>query len=492
MDMGVLDIDFSEVADIEALTERELRAVMLVSASDVSQRRVEHYLRRVFVWAITNRASDVHIEGRGDNQKPSIFLHVRTHKGMQNYMYAGDAGLHFQTKLFNLTNTPQGATTPASLSTRFSIALPAKYATKHGLITKTGAACYEVDIRVEYIKTFDGFSFVCRLLDQQRTPGLQELNLTDSLLHTIYRAVDAPSGLVIASGPTSSGKSTLLNAILGYLNDGQRSIITIENPVEFRLHGNGPIKQIPVTADYTFARALRSVLRADPDIILVGEIRDDETMKIALDAAKTGHLVLSTIHSNSSHETISRCVGLGADAVSIADTLKLVLAQRLLPVYPGKGALRDLTADERHWLGVNGMDHINSVSEPVAAERSGRVAVVEAVEMDYSIKRYIREGGADSSKIYELAREQDQYESLASAGVRAIESFNCRLSDCMIKLESYAEARSHPCRRIRLSREHNISLDNVSKAFDEVTRSRDVSRSTVEQAIQKISGGVSQ
>lgn len=492
MDIGVLDIDFSEVADIESLTERELRAVMLVSASDMGQKRVEHYLRRLFVWAIIKRASDVHIEGKGDSQKPTVFLHVRTHAGMQNYMYAGDAGLHFQTKIFNLTNTPQGATTPASLSTRFSIALPAGYASKHGLITKPGAAHYEVDIRVEYIKTFDGFSFVCRLLDQQRTPGLQELNLTESLLHTIYRAVEAPSGLVIASGPTGSGKSTLLNAILGHLNDGQRSIITIENPVEFRLHGNGPIKQIPVSADYTFARALRSVLRADPDVILVGEIRDDETMKIAIDAAKTGHLVLSTVHSNNSHETISRCVGLGADAVSIADTLKLVLAQRLLPVYPGSGVARELTADEKHWLNVNGMDHVRLVSEPVAAERSGRVAVIEAVEMDYHIKRYIRDGGADSSKIYELAREQDHYESLAAAGVRAIERFNCRLSDCMSNLESNTEARTLPCRRIRLSREHDVSLDVVSQAFDSVSRGRDLGRSNVEQEIQKFSGKVTQ
>jgi type II secretory ATPase GspE/PulE/Tfp pilus assembly ATPase PilB-like protein len=489
MDMGVLEADFSEVSDIDDLTERELRSVMLVSASDVNQRRVEVFLRRLFVWAITKRASDIHIEGRGDNQKPSVFLHVRNHKGIQNYMYAGEGGIHFQTKLFNLTNTPQGATTPASLTTRFSIALPQSYAAKHGLIARIGSTCYEVDVRVEYIKTFDGFSFVCRLLDQQRTPGLHELNLTESLIHTIYRAIEAPSGLVIASGPTGSGKTTLLNAILGHLNDGQRSIITIENPVEFRLRGNGPIKQIPVTADFTFARALKSVLRADPDVILVGEINDEETMKIAVDASKTGHLVLSTIHTNSAHETISRCVGLGADPASIADTVKLVLAQRLLPVYPGEGCVRDLTADERHWLGVNGMDHIHAVTEPMTSEKSGYVAAIEAVEMDYSIKRYIRDGGEDSSKIYALAREQDQYESLAAAGVRSIERFNCRLSECISTLQSNTEARAQPCRRIRLSREHQISLDEVSQAFDGVKRSRDLDQSTVEQEIQKILEG---
>ncbi len=492
MDIGVLDMEFSEVSDVENLSDRELRAIMIVSASDPAQRRIEHYLRRLFVWAVVNKASDIHIEGRGDEQKPAVHIHVRTHAGIRNFVYAGDQGRHFQSKLFGVTNTPQGATTPTAISTRFSIALPAPYATAHGLQCRVGASQYEVDVRVEYIKTFDSFSFVCRLLDQQRTPGLNELNLSQALLNTIYRGAGAPSGLVVASGPTGSGKSTLLNAILGYLNDGQRSIITIENPVEFRLHGDGPIKQIPVTPDFSFARALRSVLRADPDVILVGEIRDEETMKIAMDAAKTGHLVLSTVHSNNSHETISRLVGLGADPVSIADTLKLVLAQRLLPVYDGEAHERDLTADEMHWLSVNGMGHIKSVIEPDAARKTGRVAVIEAVEMDYQIKRYIRDGGADSSKIYELAREQDQYESLAAAGVRAVESFGCRLEDCMHNLESNTEARSLPCRRIRLGLEHGATLSEVSRAFDVTYHTRDSVKTTVEVELANIVGGRAQ
>ncbi len=489
MDVGTLDMEFSDVSDIERLSDRELRGVMVVSASDPAQRRIEHYLRRLFVWAIIHKASDIHIEGRGEEQKPAVHLHVRTHAGIRNFVYTGDHGRHFQSKLFGLTNTPQGATTPTAISTRFSVALPAAYAEAHGLQCRRGAVQYEVDLRVEYIKTFDSFSFVCRLLDQQRTPGLSELNLSKALLSTIYRSVGSPSGLVVASGPTGSGKSTLLNAILGYLNDGQRSIITIENPVEFRLHGDGPIKQIPVTPDFSFARALRSVLRADPDVILVGEIRDEETMKIAMDAAKTGHLVLSTVHSNNSHETISRLIGLGADPVSIADTLKLVLAQRLLPVYDGPALERELTADEMHWLSVNGMGHIRSIVEPDVTRKSGRVSVIEAVEMDYQIKRYIRDGGADSSKIYEIAREQDQYESLASAGVRAVESFGCRLEDCMLNLESNTEARALPCRRIRLAVEYSATLEEVSSAMDEAYLARDKTKTAVEVELAKILGG---
>jgi type II secretory ATPase GspE/PulE/Tfp pilus assembly ATPase PilB-like protein len=164
---------------------------------------------------------------------------------------------------------------------------------------------------------------VARILDQQRTPTLDELNLSASLLHAIKSAAEEPSGLILASGPTGSGKTTLLNAVLGYLNDGQRSIVTIENPVEYRLAGSGPIKQLQTQGDFTFARALRSTLRADPDVILIGEIRDAETMKIALEASKTGHMVLSTVHANNSHETISRLVDLGADTASLGDELQV-------------------------------------------------------------------------------------------------------------------------------------------------------------------------
>ena len=166
---------------------------------------------------------------------------------------------------------------------------------------------------------------------------LHELGLLYSLLRAIKQAVNEPSGLILVSGPTGSGKTTLLNAVLGYLNNGQRSILTIENPVEFRLTGEGPIKQVQVQGDITFARALRAGLRCDPDIILIGEIRDEETMEIALQAAQTGHLVLATIHANSGAETISRALDLTVDkrrdAYRLAETLKFVMAQRLLDKY---------------------------------------------------------------------------------------------------------------------------------------------------------------
>ncbi len=263
--------------------------------------------------------------------------------------------------------------------TRFSMALPASYARKHGLMPQGGDAPYAIDLRVEYIKTFDSFCFTCRLLDQQRTPGLDDLNLPSVLLRAIKEASNEPSGLILASGPTGSGKTTLLNAVLGYLNDGQRSIVTIENPVEFRLKGPGPIKQLQVQGDFTFARALRSTLRADPDVILVGEIRDEETMKIAIEASKTGHLVLATVHANDGHGTISRLVELGADPMNIADSLKLVMAQRILTSYSGEKKLRPLTRDESDWMSINGMGGNPFIAESVSGEKIGMVPIDQHV-----------------------------------------------------------------------------------------------------------------
>lgn len=458
----------SEFHDIDALPDRDQRMIMSIK-KDAELGPIESFIRRVFVWAIVTKSSDVHFEGRGDRNSPVVFIHVRTPKGMVNFEYTGANGKHFEAKLFSITGTPQGGSTGAAISTRFSMALPADYAQRHGLETKGGLP-YAIDLRVEFIKTFESFCFVARILDQQRTPALDELNLSESLLHAIKSAAEEPSGLILASGPTGSGKTTLLNAVLGYLNDGQRSIVTIENPVEYRLGGSGPIKQLQTQGDFTFARALRSTLRADPDVILVGEIRDAETMKIALEASKTGHMVLSTVHANNSHETISRLVDLGADPAGISDALKLVMAQRLLPTYTGTVTERALTSDEQNWLSTNGM-RFRSIAEVSGESASAKAAVVEAILFDDKIKQAIRLGGVDSVNIYRLAKDQDQYESLASAGVRLVESGGCKLKDCMQRLESNTDAAAHPGRRIELATKLGQTLTRVGENIDLAYRS---------------------
>ena len=457
------------VDDIDDLTPHERRGIMAVYEGKDARAEIEGKIRNIFLWAALRMASDVHVVGKFDRLHPVVTISVRTSEGLKHEIYQGEHGKYFENKLFQLTGTPIGGSTPQILSSRFEINLPLHYASKHGLLARPGDVRYAVNVRLEYAQTFDGFAFVCRLLDQQKTPELHELGFTGAMMQVLHRVVKEPSGLILVSGPTGSGKSTLLNAILRYLNDGTKSICTAEDPVEYRL-GDGSIKQIQIGGDITFPRALRSILRQDPDIILIGEIRDAETMEIAIQAAQTGHLVLSTIHTNSAHETVGRalslCLDKDRDAVRLAETLKFVIAQRLVSRYDGDHARRSLTNNEIDWMVINGIPIPGNFSEVVPNEKKGKMAVVEAIEITDAIKMVMRSGKPKDEEVYRLARSQWQYESLASAGLRGVESKGCLLKDCMAGLDTNTDAKAYPGARLVAAKEHNLSLSVVSDLVD--------------------------
>jgi type II secretory ATPase GspE/PulE/Tfp pilus assembly ATPase PilB-like protein len=471
-------------AEHAALTPDERRRLMVVRDGHSDDAPVEAFLRDVFVWAILTNASDVHVSGRGDRQNPSVQIGVRSPKQLINFPYTGSNGRHFEVKLFQLTATPHGGSTPDTLSTRFSIELPARVARKHGLITKQDRhgrdLPYVVGIRVGYVRTYDGFAFVCRLLDEQRRMQLIDLGLSYALLRTVQRALAEPSGLVLVSGPTGSGKTTLLYSLLDQLNDGQRVIVTIENPVEYQLDPVGPSKQIEVKGDITFARALRETLRLDPDVILIGEIRDAETMEVALQAAQTGHLVFATLHANSGTETLSRALDLTMDkrrdAFRLAETVKLVLATRLIDRYDGVQRTRPVAHDEHAWLSVNGIGFVDEIAELQSGTKCGKAALVEAFAMSPAIKQAVRSTDLNSSEVYRLACEQLQYETLASAGVRAVQALGASLKDCMNRLESTTDAAATPGYRARLAAEHRLTLAQVAEAVDAFCAAEDGGR----------------
>ena len=192
------------------------------------------------------------------------------------------------------------------------------------------AAGAEMDMRVSVVPAVHGESIVMRLLPKQRQDlRLQALGLEDDHLAMLRRWLELPSGLVLVTGPTGSGKSTTLYAALQAVDDRTRKILTVEDPVEHRLPG---VMQVQVQADigYTFARALRSFLRHDPDIIMVGEIRDRETAEIAIQSALTGHLVLATLHTNDALSAFTRLVDMGIEPYLVAAAVQAVMAQRLV------------------------------------------------------------------------------------------------------------------------------------------------------------------
>src|SRR5256714_2845622 len=186
-----------------------------------------------------------------------------------------------------------------------------------------------LDVRVATLPTVEGESVVMRLLDKSKeAPTLEEVGLGAEMQERLRGLIHRPTGALLVTGPTGSGKSTTLFATMTEINRPEINVITVEDPVEYRLAGLNQV-QINPRAGLTFAAALRSILRSDPDVVMVGEIRDSETAKISIEAALTGHLVLSTLHTNDAPGAISRLNEMGVEPFLTGSAVSAVLAQRL-------------------------------------------------------------------------------------------------------------------------------------------------------------------
>lgn len=189
---------------------------------------------------------------------------------------------------------------------------------------------YKISFRVSMLPVFDGEKIVMRLLDEtSKGLTLEKMGLGGSALEAVHREINKPNGMILVTGPTGSGKTTTLYTVMDILNTPEVNISTVEDPVEYRMPRVNQT-QINPKVGMTFAAALRSLLRQDPDIIMVGEIRDQETLEIAMHAAMTGHLVLSTLHTNSAAATLPRMLDMGAEPFLIASTVNVIVAQRLI------------------------------------------------------------------------------------------------------------------------------------------------------------------
>ena len=195
---------------------------------------------------------------------------------------------------------------------------------------KTTVRGRELDLRVSTMPTLAGESVVLRLLDRSSVElDFEALGFDAAARQGLEALLKEPNGIILVTGPTGSGKTTTLYAALETLNDPGRKIFTVEDPIEFQMTGINQI-QVQPKIGLTFASALRSILRQDPDVILVGEMRDLETAEVAIQASLTGHLVLSTVHTNSAAATITRLIDMGVEEYLLASSLKGILAQRLV------------------------------------------------------------------------------------------------------------------------------------------------------------------
>jgi general secretion pathway protein E len=187
-----------------------------------------------------------------------------------------------------------------------------------------------IDLRVSTVPTVDGESVVLRILDQgQVSLDLEPLGFDDDSIEILQRLIDRPHGILLVTGPTGSGKTTTLYALLRRLNSSERKILTIEDPVEYRLEGVNQI-QVKSQIGLDFSSALRSIVRQDPDVIMVGEMRDLDTARIAIQSALTGHVVLSTLHTNDAGSSVTRLLDMGIEDYLVTSAVNGVIAQRLV------------------------------------------------------------------------------------------------------------------------------------------------------------------
>ncbi len=284
-----------------------------------------------------------------------------------------------------------------------------------------------IDLRISTLPTVRGEKAVMRVLDLSReTSGLDRLGLTDSEEKRFKRLISRPNGIVLVSGPTGSGKTTSLYACLDQLNDPEYNIITVEDPVEIELEG---VNQVNVNPDinFTFANALRSILRQDPDIIMIGEIRDTDTAQISVKAALTGHIVLSTIHTNSSVKTIGRLIDMGVDPFLVGSSLSGIVAQRLVrKVCTVCGKNEAPTQNEKEIFSHHGYGNIKKVKRAVGCSACnnkgyrGRVAVFEIFDINEGIVKMIS-NEASEYELMEQARKEGT-RTLVEAGLAKVQS----------------------------------------------------------------------
>jgi type IV pilus assembly protein PilB len=283
----------------------------LTAEDGVSDGPLVRLVNSIIFQAAEDGASDVHFEPQEDG----LVIRLRI-----------DGVLHELQRVPKRMAT--GVTTRLKVLAKLDIAERRK--PQDGRISLNAKAAGRLlDVRIATLPTVDGESVVLRLMDKsRRAPTLEELGFSDAMKNELDAILQRPTGALLSTGPTGSGKSTTLYAALAQISRPEINIITVEDPVEYRLPGVNQV-QINARAGLTFATALRSILRSDPDVVMVGEIRDGETAKISIEAALTGHFVLSTMHTNDAPSAITRLTEMGVEPFVTGSALTAVLAQRL-------------------------------------------------------------------------------------------------------------------------------------------------------------------
>ena len=412
--LSAIDRVYSRAAEISGLA-KELTADMadvsvefgnlLGLTAGAEDAPVVKLLNTVFEEALKMRASDIHIEP----QEKSLLIRFRI-----------DGVLHVQTE----ADAKIATALVLRLKLMSGLDISEKRLPQDGRFN-INLRNTAIDIRISSMPTQHGESVVMRLLAQNTgLLQLDKLRMPPQILERFRHSIARPSGIVLVTGPTGSGKTTTLYAALNELNTPEKKIITVEDPVEYRLPGLNQV-QVHEKIDLSFSRVLRTALRQDPDIILLGEMRDQETAEIGMRASMTGHLVLSTLHTNDALSTPIRLLDMGVPRYMVAMSIQMVLAQRLVRVICENCSAPYVPAPhERLWLkselgdAVDGQSYRQGqgCSHCANTGYSGRQAVYEQLEMSNTLVESLNRG--DPNEFMALGREQMAGNTLRRDAVR--------------------------------------------------------------------------
>ena len=400
---------YSRLEESEALEDLQVDAVgsspvesaesLYLMEQEAQRKPIVRLVNAILVQAVTKSASDINI---------------RPEKDRVNVYYRIDGKLQY-------ARTMSRSLLPAIVS---RIKITGQMDISERRLPQDGHARMawgnkSIDLRISVVPTVKGESVVIRILDKDAgLRPLDALGLRDSEYEVVHRLISRPHGLFLVTGPTGSGKSTTLYAVLDEVKKRNVHVLTVEDPVEYDMNGVEQV-QISLVKGYTFAHALRQFLRHDPDVVMVGEIRDSETAQIANKAALTGHLVFSTLHTNDAVSTVTRLTDMGVEPYLLSSTLLGVMAQRLVrlncpqcmvedKVDSAIRARLDLSPTEKFFRGV-GCEACNQMGY------RGRATVCELLEVTPEIAQLINDG-APKQKLYEMAVSQ----GMTPLGVNAL------------------------------------------------------------------------
>jgi len=373
---------------------------------------VIQFVNRVFYQAIKKGASDIHVEpGRESSE-----IRFRVDGILQKYIEVPKSAIN-------------GVVNRLKVISHLDIS--EKRIPQDGR-TQITIANKKLDIRVSTLPVHFGERVVLRILMQsQKIPTLSGLGHSSEITEGLEEAIKNPYGILLVTGPTGSGKSTTLYSILQSIKNPETNIMTIEDPVEYNLDGISQT-QVNVKANLTFASGLRSILRQDPDVILIGEMRDGETSQIAIQSSLTGHLVFSTLHTNDAASSITRLVDLGVERFLISSTLIGVLAQRLIRVLCDH--CKKPTQIDKFSAKLLGLHEGDMVYESCGCSEcngsgfKGRIAVGEYLKIDENIKEMINDGH-NENKIREYAIKHNGMRTLKDNAIMLLKEGKTTLNE---------------------------------------------------------------